>query len=160
MLLEKAGDTEAAKTAWRQGIELGHGGAASNLGGLLAEAGDTEAAKTAWRQGIELGEGGAAFNLGVLLEEAGDTEAAKTAWRQGIELGHGGAAFNLGVLLDEAGDTEAAKRSANGYRHAAEEPAQPAGLLGLSQQRDFTATLLRRWIEHFAPVPAQEADRS
>lgn len=60
---------EMAEQAFRQGVGLGEGQAAHNLGVLLAEQGKTDEAIAAFRQGAELGQGGAVRNLGLLLAQ-------------------------------------------------------------------------------------------
>lgn len=130
-------DQNLAITAYEQGIALGHGGAAIQLGDLFVEQGQTYAAIDAYdqvfnmvsgnswgsglrailaidrsfqalRQGVEQGDGSAALDLGHTYADLGENAEAIVAFRRSIDLGEGRAALSLGNLHEEQGETDLA----------------------------------------------------
>jgi TPR repeat protein len=77
----------AAMAAYRRADQLGHGGAVTNLGVLLAQQGDIAGARDCFRRAEQRGEARGAFNLAVLLEEQGDEMGAMAAYRRAEQLG-------------------------------------------------------------------------
>ena len=108
-LLERQGDLDGALAAYRQADQLGHPGAACNLGVMLEERGDLDGAEAAYRRSAKRSQPSGAFNLAALLEQRGALEEALAAYRRADLLGHAGAACNLGVLLEQQGDLDGAE---------------------------------------------------
>jgi tetratricopeptide (TPR) repeat protein len=92
--------------------DYGPGGAALDLGRVLAGHGDAAGARLAYQSAVASGHRNhapaALFELGVLLTEVGDVPGAQAAYRLAVDSGHpeyaGAAAVNLGTLLIQHGD--------------------------------------------------------
>ena len=78
--LSEHGDPVGAATAYRRADELGHAGAAVNLGVLSEEQGDVAAAEQWYRRADQVGDPNGSFNLAVLLWEQGRADEAKLAF--------------------------------------------------------------------------------
>lgn len=124
---ERDGDMSAAETAFRQADELGHSGAACNLGLLLEERGSTLGAQAAYARADQRGDANGAFNLGLLLLEQSHPAEARAAFQRADQRGHGRAAYNLGTLLERQGNLAAAVAA---YRRA-EQRGEAAGAFNL-----------------------------
>ena len=115
--LGEHGDQAGAVVAYERADELGHVGAAVNLGVLCEERGDVAGAEQWYRRGDQVSDPNGSFNLAVLLWEQGRAEEAKAAFARADRLGHAAAPTNLGVILEEQGDASAAREC---YRRADE----------------------------------------
>ena len=115
--LSEHGDQAGAVTAYERADELGHVGAAVNLGVLSEELGDVASADQWYRRADQVGDPNGSFNLAVLLWEQGRADEAKAAFERADRLGHTAAPTNLGVILEEHGNAKAAQEC---YRRADE----------------------------------------
>ena len=82
LLLEEYGDEMGAMAAYQRADQLGHGGAACDLGVLLGQRGDLAAAEACFQRADQRGIPAGAFNLGVLLEEQGNHLEALRAYER------------------------------------------------------------------------------
>jgi tetratricopeptide (TPR) repeat protein len=115
VLLERRGQYEAAKRAYRRDDERGDALAAHRLGRLLERHGDQAAAEQAYRRADERGDAQGALSLGQLLERRGNLATAEQAYRRADERGDAQGAYCLGRLLERRLDSvgfEAAYRRA------------------------------------------------
>lgn len=116
----EAGHSGLAESLLEQVLRSGgpnSGGAAYNLGVLLAERSDFDGARAAYQAGINAHQSDfdlmAAVNLGVIERQLGDSDAARAAYRYAIDAGHEEqtpmALTNLGNLEAELGNSEPAR---------------------------------------------------
>jgi len=77
-LLEKQGDADGAKAAYRQVMDFGH---ADELMSLLDEQVDGDSAEAIYQRAIDIQE--AALLLGILLRQQGDADGAEVVRLQG-----------------------------------------------------------------------------
>jgi peptidoglycan hydrolase-like protein with peptidoglycan-binding domain len=126
--LQEQGQATAATAAYHRADELGHGGAAANLGVLHEQQGDHTAAQHCYQTADQRGDPNGAFNLAVALEEQGQLTAAAAAYQRADQRGHPKAAANLGVLLEAQGDLTAAE---HWYRKA-DQRGDPNGTFNLA----------------------------
>jgi peptidoglycan hydrolase-like protein with peptidoglycan-binding domain len=111
------GDQAGAATAYRRADELGHVGAAVNLGVMSEQQGDVRGAEQWYRRADQVGDPNGSFNLAVLLWEQGRADEAKAAFERADRLGHAAAPTNLGAMLEEQGNSKVAEEC---YRRADE----------------------------------------
>ena len=131
VLLKQQGRLDEAEAAYRTGIDLGNGRAASSLGVLLEEQGRLDEAEAVYRSGIDLGDGGPpSISASCSRSRAGSTRprrhiAPESTWATVVPPA------NLGILLEEQGrfdEAEAAYRSRNrpGRRSCCRQSRNPA----------------------------------
>ena len=126
--LQQQGQATAATAAYQRADELGHGGAAANLGVLHQQHGDLTAAEQSYRKADQRGDPNGAFNLAIALEQQGQLTAATAAYQRADQRGHPKAAANLGVLLETQGNLTAAED----YYRKADQQGDPNGTYNLA----------------------------
>jgi Flp pilus assembly protein TadD len=112
LLIEKGDCDEEALASLRRGIETGDGGAALNLGLVLARRDKDAAADAAYREGVELGDERCMHNLADRLAERGEFDKAEALFRRAAELGADLARDALDELPERRQKAEEAHRSA------------------------------------------------
>jgi tetratricopeptide (TPR) repeat protein len=126
--LQEQGQATVAIAAYQRADELGHGGAAANLGVLHEQHGDHAAAQRYYQRADQRGDPNGAFNLAVALEEQGQLTAAAAAYQRADQRGHPKAAANLGVLLETQGNLT----TAEDYYRKADQQGDPNGTYNLA----------------------------
>jgi ABC-type transporter Mla subunit MlaD len=86
--LARAGDLDAAESAYRRADEQGHGTAATYAGLLAERRGEVDQAWDAYSRADDRGDGYGAFRLGLLQSRAGDWDGAAKAWERADERGY------------------------------------------------------------------------